>query len=86
MREIFEELRVTVTEFVELGSLQVMEANAAVIYHMFAIAKWTGGEPTMRGNEHSELRWFTATEARALQPLAFEEYRQVFESIGRLRP
>jgi 8-oxo-dGTP pyrophosphatase MutT (NUDIX family) len=33
--------------------------NGQAIHHLFIISEWHGGEPAMRGDEHSELRWFS---------------------------
>jgi len=42
-------------------------------YHIYRVGEWSGGEPTMRGGEHVDLRWFTPEETRAIPDLAWDE-------------
>jgi hypothetical protein len=49
---------------------------------MFIVSEWRGGEPAMRGDEHSELRWFSIPEACQLGELALPQYRDIFRAIG----
>ena len=52
-----------------------------ITYHMYAVREWRG-EPSIINDEHTELRWFTFEEAKALPDLALEEdYRQLFDSL-----
>lgn len=56
-------------------------ASAPITYHMYAVREWRG-EPSIINDEHTELRWFTFEEAKALPDLALEEdYRQLFDSL-----
>jgi hypothetical protein len=48
---------------------------------MYAVTAWDGGEPTLLGDEHTELRWFTLDAATVLPDLALEEYRPL---IGKM--
>lgn len=81
-REFAEEISVTPTEFSKLAVLAepAPETNGEHAYHVFAITAWLGREPTMRGGEHTEIRWFTVAEALALD-LALAEYRDVLKCI-----
>ena len=40
-----------------------------------------GGQPNIIDDEHTELRWFTLEEAKALPDLALEDYRSLFDSL-----
>ena len=52
-----------------------------ITYHMYAVREWRG-EHNIINDEHTELRWFTFEEAKALPDLALEEdYRQLFDSL-----
>jgi hypothetical protein len=47
-------------------------------YHMYAVTAWDGGEPSLVGDEHTELRWLTSAGASDLPNLALAEYRPLF--------
>ena len=49
-------------------------------YHVYAITAWGGSEPLMRGDEHSEIRWFPVADALALD-LALSAYRDVLRCL-----
>ena len=51
-----------------------------ITYHMYAVREWSG-EPCIINGEHTELRWFTFEEAKALPDLALEDYRLLFDSL-----
>ena len=51
-----------------------------ITYHMYAVREWRG-EPSIINDEHTELRWFTFEEAKALPDLALEDYRLLFNSL-----
>lgn len=81
-REFEEEIDVTPTEFSELAVLAepAPEINGSYAYHVYAITAWRGPGPAMRGDEHTEIRWFTVAEALALD-LALAQYRDVLRCI-----
>ena len=83
VREIQEELGVTVTGLRRLEPIDITNASGPVIFHMFAAWQWLGGEPSLRGDEHSKLRWFDVEEACRLDDLALEEYRTSFRSLAK---
>jgi len=43
-----------------------------------------GGEPTMVGLEHTELRWFDHAAAMALSGLALKEYRPLLARMSEI--
>src|SRR5215468_583751 len=51
-----------------------------ITYHMYAVKEWSG-QPNIINDEHTELRWFTLEEAKALPDLALEDYRPLFDSL-----
>ena len=81
VREIREELGVTITKLYSLSSISVTEINDTVIFHMFASSEWIDGSPSLQSDEHSELRWFSVEEACGLDTLALDEYRASFRSL-----
>jgi 8-oxo-dGTP diphosphatase len=80
VREIGEEVGVVPTRFCFLVSIADPHASKAdpATYHLYRVTAWHGGEPSLRGEEHTELRWFTPGAARALPDLALESYRPIF--------
>jgi 8-oxo-dGTP diphosphatase len=80
VRELSEEVGVVPTRFYFLVSIADPHSSATdpATYHLYRVMTWEGGEPSLRGEEHTELRWFTPGAARALPDLALEEYRPVF--------
>ena len=73
--EFEEEIGVTLTEFSELAALAepAPEVHGERAYHVFAVTAWRGPGPAMRGDEHTEIRWFAMAEALALD-LAHPRY------------
>ncbi|HEY3118774.1 MAG TPA: NUDIX hydrolase [Chloroflexota bacterium] len=82
VRELEEEIGVKLSAFEEIAVLdepRPAEYGEAK-YHMFIVTAWDGGEPRLRGSEHSEVRWFGLDDALAL-PLAHPEYSALFRSV-----
>jgi 8-oxo-dGTP diphosphatase len=77
-REIEEELGVRPTQFRLLGDYQ---AQAGSWFRLFKVEAWSGGEPRIANDEHSELRWFTAEEASCLPELASAHYPAIFRGL-----
>ena len=84
VREVREEVGLTVTRFAPLGTLAEPQPGryGPGALHFFSVTDWQGGEPVMLGDEHTELRWFDIDAACALPDLAATEYRSIFESIA----
>ncbi|MFW7357206.1 MULTISPECIES: NUDIX domain-containing protein [Brucella] len=77
-REIHEELGLTIRLFLFLTTIEV--ANPVTSFHLFTVTAWDG-HPTIRDREHTELRWFRPAEACALDDLALEEHRPLFDRL-----
>jgi hypothetical protein len=56
-------------------------ADVIVVYHLYAVRAWTG-DPTIRDDEHTELRWVTLLAAASMDELALEEYRALFSALA----
>ena len=78
IREMREELGVEVKLLRYLMAIEAVDVVGPVTFHMFSCSEWEGGEPEVRDDEHSELRWFSLQEACGLEPLALEGYRSSF--------
>jgi 8-oxo-dGTP diphosphatase len=82
VRELEEEIGVKPSAFEEIAVLDEPRAaeHGEARYHMFIVTAWGGGEPRLRGAEHSEVRWLHLDDALVL-PLAHPEYSVLFRSV-----
>jgi mutator protein MutT len=80
-RELQEEIGVVPTTFEPLEPIVDPHAPATT-YWLFAVTAWAG-HPTIRDQEHSELRWVPLGTAATLPDLALETYRALFTSLER---
>jgi len=74
IRELGEEIGVTPTRYAPAGTIADPDIDDPATYHMFIVSDWQG-EPELRGDEHTALRWCGLQEAAALHDLALEAYR-----------
>jgi 8-oxo-dGTP diphosphatase len=85
-RELSEELGIEPDrEAVWLAGVVEDEAahlTGRLIYHMFVVERWRGGEPRIANDEHVRLHWFTPEEACALNDLAVDAYRKLFRIVA----
>ncbi|MDP6707989.1 MAG: NUDIX hydrolase [Alphaproteobacteria bacterium] len=82
VREVEEEVGVTPNRFSALGEIDEPnpEINDPHVYHLFTVHDWSGGEPRLASDEHTEIGWFSLAEAVALD-LALPEYRDYFRRV-----
>lgn len=87
IREAEEETGVVPVRFASSCTLQRPDplTNGDVAFHVFVVTEWRGGEPALRGDEHTEMRWFTREDACALEPLALEAYHEMFRRLPELQ-
>ena len=83
-RELAEELGIVPVGYEPLGGVvdNGPQERGEATYHMHLVRTWTGGEPAMLDDEHTDLTWFPITEACALPDLALIEYTDLFRRIG----
>jgi len=88
VRELREEVGIAPLDFRLLRSIDDPNATTddPVVYHMYLVTGWQGGEPTILDSEHSELRWFTRAAAFALPDLALDAYRPLLLEVAELTP
>lgn len=79
VREVGEEVGVTVTSTRLLTQVNnaASENGPDSFSSIFAVLKWSGGEPENTSDEHSELRWFSPAELFTLDRLAGHSYPQL---------
>jgi hypothetical protein len=56
-------------------------ALTSIVYHMYAVSAWIGGEPSIVGDEHSKIEWFSVDGASLLQDLALPEYVTILHKL-----
>jgi 8-oxo-dGTP diphosphatase len=89
VREVFEEVGVTATRCVLLAVVPEArpDLHGEASHHIFAVTAWSGGEPTMTCDEHTELRWVSLRELAALSPLAGAGYPELAaQAVAARRP
>ena len=82
VREVEEEVGVTPRVFKEIAVLEDPRPSehGEARYHVFIVTAWSGGEPGLRGPEHSALQWLSLDQALSL-PLAHPEYGNLFRAV-----
>jgi 8-oxo-dGTP diphosphatase len=82
-RELQEEVGLTPIAYGKVGTIiePNPQINGDVVYHMYAVSAWAGGEPGIIGDEHSEIQWFSVDAACALQDLALAEYVAILHKL-----
>lgn len=83
VREAEEEVGLTPNRMTPAGTMHQPKPDlyGEATFHLFMVYEWSGGEPRMLGNEHTEIGWFTIEEACSLQALALAEYRSLFRYL-----
>ena len=83
-RELGEEIGIAPVSYELLGSVvdNGPRERGEATYHMYRVPTWTGGEPAMMDNEHTELAWFKIGEACGLPDLALAEYGDIFQLMA----
>lgn len=78
VRELKEEIGVTVNGFTLLGTLEgkLPEVYGKMRHHIYAVSDWTG-EPFIACDEHSQLCWFSVEELERLPNLAGTSYPEL---------
>jgi 8-oxo-dGTP diphosphatase len=83
MRELQEEIGLTPLVFRKIGGITEPDPsiNSDVLYHMYVVNAWAGGEPSIVGDEHSEIPWFSIQAACTPQDLALAEYVPILRKL-----
>ena len=75
-REFKEETGVTPTRFRLIATVKERqpERYGEALHHVYAVTAWQGGEPSNICDEHTELKWFSVSEMRALKNIVDPDY------------
>ena len=86
VRELREEVGISPTTYTHMGVIidPHTPPSDLAAYHMYWIVSWEGGEPTILGDEHTELAWVPLKAAATVPDLALEEYRPLFMKLALL--
>ncbi len=79
-RELLEEIGVDAISGEYIIALPLGTPSKAVTLHIYRLSSWQG-EPVLKNDEHSELRWFDIHAASRLPDLATPLYRTTFSSL-----
>ncbi len=76
IREVREEVGVIPTRFRLIATIKERqpELYGDALHHVYAVTHWQGGEPANVCDEHTELRWFSVGEMRALTNIVDPDY------------
>lgn len=84
VRELDEELQIKPTAFEPMTELAEPEGSpyGPMRYTVFKVTAWQGAGPKNAGDEHTEIAWFTPTEAGRAK-LAHRVYRDLIaQAVG----
>jgi len=81
IREVQEETGMTPTLFRLIATVRERqpEVYGDARHHVYAVTAWQGGEPANVCDEHTELKWFGASEMRGLTNLVDPDYVRLAE-------
>ena len=76
VREVQEEIGVTPAEFELIATIRERrpEIYGDALHHIYAVARWQGGEPANVCDEHTELRWFSVSEMLLVTNIVDADY------------
>ncbi len=83
-RELWEEAGIAPLSFRFMATLHDRAAHLTGVlnYHMYLVSRWSGGEPQIRNDEHTQFSWFLIDEATRLPDLALDSYRDLFRGLS----
>jgi 8-oxo-dGTP diphosphatase len=76
IREIQEEVGVRPTTFRLLAIIRERrpDIHGDMLHHVYAVTSWQSGEPSNTSDEHTELKWFSVDDMRALNNIVDPDY------------
>jgi 8-oxo-dGTP diphosphatase len=82
IRELDEELGIYPTQFRKIQHLTLKQDIYCFDLAIYEVTTWTGGEPAMLGNEHTNIKWFTLQDAMKLPNLAASQIKAVLQALA----
>lgn len=77
VREVFEEVNLVVVAKSKLGIFDTRDRSAMIHWWLVDVVS---GEPSLKNDEHSELRWFSISEMEILENV-FSEDIELFKTL-----
>ena len=83
IREVREEVGLTPVQFRQVANLSepTEGKDPNTRYYLFLVTQWVGGEPTLLGDEHTEMQWVTIAQASRFEDIAHPDYLHVFQGL-----
>jgi 8-oxo-dGTP diphosphatase len=81
VRELGEELGIYPTQFQNIRRILLEHDCNYTDLAIYAVTEWTGGEPVMLGDEHSEIKWFRIADVLGLTNLTTDEIKTVLQDL-----
>jgi 8-oxo-dGTP diphosphatase len=81
VRELDEELGICPTQLQKARHLSLEYDRSYLDLAIYVVTQWTGDEPIMLGDEHSEIKWFTIADALSLTNLTSNEIETILRSL-----
>jgi mutator protein MutT len=76
VREVQEEIGVTPVEFELIATVRERrpEDYGDALHHVYAVARWQGGDPANICDEHTEIKWFSISDMFLLTNIVDADY------------
>lgn len=83
IREAEEEVGLTPIQFRKVAEHREPEAGVGeeILYHLFLVTAWLGGEPSLLGDEHTAMQWILPDQAEGLD-MGHPQWRSIFRALG----
>jgi 8-oxo-dGTP diphosphatase len=81
VRELGEELGIYPTQFQNIRRILLEHDCNCTDLAIYAVTEWTGGEPVMLGDEHSEIKWFRIADALSLTNVTTDEIKTILQNL-----
>ena len=77
LREAKEEIGLTPLRFRKVAE----HLEQDVVFHLFLVIEWQGGEPVLLGDEHTAMQWVTPDEAASLDDMGHPQWCAIFSKL-----
>jgi 8-oxo-dGTP diphosphatase len=82
IRELDEKLGIYPTQFGKLEHLAIRQDADCFDLAVYEVTAWSGGEPAMFGNEHTDIKWFALQDAMQLPNLAANQIKAILQALA----
>lgn len=84
VREAEEEVGLTPTGFrlLAIVSEHNVEDGRKTNYHLHAVTEWSGGDPQLLGDEHTEMKWISIELLGSTGPVAHPQFLPILGAMS----